>query len=78
MQTAFLKLLGIKSKIDLDEDESEDGGIEIALADDGLKKEFRRRRNELHKYILTAARLIAPKIVPGKEIEGYEFQIVIE
>ncbi|QDZ17796.1 intraflagellar transport particle protein 88 [Chloropicon primus] len=76
IQTAFLKLLGIKGKMDFqEEEEGEDGGIEIALADDGLKKEFRRRKNELHKYILTAARLIAPKVVPGKEIEGYDWVV---
>ena len=76
MQTAFLKLLGIQSKSNFqEEDESEEGGIEITLADDGLKKELRRRRNELHKYILTAARLIAPKVVPSKEIEGYNWVV---
>ncbi len=77
MQTAFLKLLGIKTGVELEEEgeEGEEGGIDITLADDGLKKEFRRRRNELHKYVLTAARLIAPKIIPGKEIEGFDWVV---
>ena len=81
MQTAFLKLLGIKAKSEVEEVEEveegeEDGGsIEIALAEDGLKREFRKRRKELQRYILTAARLIAPKVVPGREIEGYDWVV---
>ena len=74
MQTAFLKLLEVQSKLDFHEEEEENGN-DISLQADELQKDLRRRRNDIYKCILMAARLIAPKISPGKVTEGYDWII---
>ena len=72
MQAAFLKLLEIQGKTEFKDEENES---EMSVHNDGLKQELRRRRNEVHKLILTAAQLIAPRILANKEIEGFEWVV---
>ncbi|KAG6542585.1 hypothetical protein Mapa_016056 [Marchantia paleacea] len=57
-----------------DENDDIDGDHSVVLRNDGLREELRTKQNHAFKYILTAARLVAP-VLGSTFVEGYDYLI---
>lgn len=73
---SFLRLLTIRPPENEDEDEEPANTDAVpTAAEDGLREELRKRQSEANKFILTAAKLIAPGIDKVNFVTGYDWVI---
>eukprot|EP00758_Cryptobia_borreli_P004316 Tbor_TRINITY_DN4305_c0_g1::TRINITY_DN4305_c0_g1_i1::g.7705::m.7705/K16474/IFT88; intraflagellar transport protein 88 len=74
LKRTFHRLLGIRGIGTEEEDDDIDKSDKDVLVDDGLRKEIKERRRQYLRYVIMAARLIAPLIDPDWRI-GYDWVI---
>ncbi|BBN04340.1 intraflagellar transport protein 88 [Marchantia polymorpha subsp. ruderalis] len=70
-KSVFTKMLLVRHYDSDDEDDDIDGDHSVVLRNDGLREELRTKQNHAFKYILTAARLVAP-VLGSTFVEGYD------